>query len=152
MNWRFPAILGLVVLGCASPRTAKKEFELVPGRKPPQDARVSPVTSVHRGNFCAQHVEYRGHSFSIDRPCGQRTITYVQTFDRSFATPEGVSVGDSVAEAASAGGVLDSSTCIVSLPSGWVAHGIDGDCSSAKIWLLDFPPGDEGPDDAENGG
>jgi hypothetical protein len=139
MNRILLVVFAVAAFACASHRAVREDFLLVPGRKPPRDARVSPIASVHQGgNLCAQEVSYKGHQFNIDRTCGQPKITYVQSFDESFATPEGVSVGDPIAKATSAGGVLHQRECEVVLPSRWTAHGTGRDCSTAKIVYLDL--------------
>lgn len=89
------------------------------------------IASIHRGgDFCATYVEYSGVRFDLDYACEAEIVLWISPVDTNFATPEGVHVGSSLAEARSAGGMLlkkrsepwEAQSCEIVLPSGWVGE------------------------------
>lgn len=64
-------------------------------------------------------------TFDVDARCGQTTAAYVQTRDETFQTPESVSIGWHLRDAAKTTGAslekIDG-RCGVLLASGWIAR------------------------------
>jgi hypothetical protein len=79
---------------------------------------------VHRVDLCAFSVVFNDVQYSIDVSCQNKDIVlYVQTSDKKFRSPEGLSTASNMRVALDVGGtLLLGNKCEVRLPSGWTAH------------------------------
>jgi len=107
---------------CVTPHRHSPGVIPWPGLKAPQSA--STISIVHRGgDLCSRWVTVNDVEYNFDTACGGNTVLYVQTLDRKFVSPEGLTIGRSLREAVSAGGTLrEGNDCGVTLPSGWIAR------------------------------
>ena len=89
-------------------------------------AGASEMATIHAGGrLCTHWIEVAGVKYNFDVECGKSTVVYVQTKDPRFRTPEGISVGQALRDAAStpdAAFKRIDDRCGVQLLSGWVAR------------------------------
>ena len=112
-------------VGCASSGVVPAALTGAPRPGAPMPSDASPVAVVHRGgDLCSHSVRRGGVEYNFDVACGASTILYVQTLDRAFRSPEGLSIGEPLRKALAIPGsiMLKDQGCGVLLPSGWVAH------------------------------
>jgi hypothetical protein len=82
------------------------------------------VAFVHRGgDLCSHSVTVNNVEYNFDTACGGDVVLYVQTVDKRFISPEGITIGWTLREAVMAGGtVREGKDCGVTLPSQWIAR------------------------------
>ena len=115
------SVLALNV-ACATPHRQAAGVIPWPGQEAPRTA--STISIVHRGrDLCSRSVTIKDIEYNFDTACSGNTVLYVQTLDKKFISPEGLTIGRTLREAVSVGGALcESSDCGVTLPSGWIAR------------------------------
>lgn len=93
-----------------------------PGQKAPPISRS--VAFVHKGvDLCSHSVTVNNVEYNFDTACGGDVVLYVQTVDKRFISPEGITIGWTLREAVKAGGILRTGNdCGVTLPSQWIAR------------------------------
>lgn len=117
---KFPLILSVVVAGLACTIAKPGPLEWL-GHEAPKGA--SPIGIVHKGGMLRFHnVEYLGVTYLIEVDTETEKVVAVEPRSKNFVTPEGIGFGDRLQEAISAGGNMDSQSCEVRLPSGWIAE------------------------------
>ncbi len=88
---------------------------------------ANPLGITHKGGLlCSQAISISGIDFNFDSECGHDRVVYIQTHDARFRTPEGISVGVSLANALKLKGSRllkdDYDSCGVVLRTGWIAR------------------------------
>ncbi|MEA2603916.1 MAG: hypothetical protein QOF89_4908 [Acidobacteriota bacterium] len=121
---RRPFLLSLLALSMACTtayRQTSKPFPW-PGQKAPPFSRKAAF--VRKGDdLCSHSVTVSNIEYNFDTSCDGNVVLYVQTFDKQFISPEGISIGWTLREAVMAGGILRTGKdCGVNLPSHWIAR------------------------------
>jgi hypothetical protein len=82
------------------------------------------VAFVHKGDDrCSHSVTISNVEYNFDTACGGNVVLYVQTLDKRFVSPEGITIGWTLREAVMLGGtVREGDGCGVTLPSQWIAR------------------------------
>jgi hypothetical protein len=82
------------------------------------------VAFAHKGgDLCSHSVTVSNVEYNFDTACDGDVVLYVQTLDKRFISPEGISIGWTLREAVMAGGtVREGNDCGVTLPSHWIAR------------------------------
>jgi hypothetical protein len=124
MHKRLPLLIYLLALNMACTTAYRKSLKPIPwpGQKAPPMAHAV-AFAPKGGDLCSHSVTVSNVEYNFDTACGGNVVLYVQTFDKRFVSPEGITIGWTLREAVMAGGtVREGKDCGVTLPSQWIAR------------------------------